>query len=490
MSDITKQTISALDEALTLDKASTQLARDQIQDILLSSKFLDKEISPPGKCPEPGCDGFCRTTEDDDEITVECLQSSAHNRTLNIESYTGYRISFRSLLNSLADQLDTEIVEYTESLPRYVEGQTAVGYRFCLIVSPGDFESTVTRICREAVEKTRPTLLITPTESTERIHKIQSLFAAGQLVTATPLTMFTDPEIIQEAISAMQGREFFRMGSIEDEVDTDTHDVVERLAANPAYTIAELNQIRMLRVSKQLPRNSGTRLEKVSEAAFSHLFSTYLDAGGEDDSGFKLPDILFRIPAIPKAHQEDEILGVADSKSGRNGNFGSEKVDEKHPRYLQRARRDGPESDLHAHVFVVLGFDGQKELDFYDKMKNHYTDDEYMIIVTAEALATMLMARFAYPIHNKLQLQRNDFRSVLYPLFHRDWFNGDDTLAELTRQVGQGQDEYDRKYYTREGLLILTRGVVMQQLINHMDMDGDLERDLAAYFEPLNYQPP
>jgi hypothetical protein len=302
--------------------------------------------------------------------------------------------------------------------------------------------------------------------------------------------MFTDPEIIQEAISAMQGREFFRMGSIEDEVDTDTHDVVERLASNPAYTIAELNQMRMLRVSKQLPRSSGTRLEKVSEAAFSHLFATYPDAGGEDDSGFKLPDILFRIPAIPKAHQEDEILGIADSKSGRNGNFGSEKVDEKHPRYLERARRDGPESDLHAHVFVVLGFDGQKELDFYDKMKDHYTADEYMVIVTAEALATMLMARFAYPIHNKFQLQRNDFRSVLYPLFHRDWFNNDDIIAELTRRVGQDQADYDRKYYTREGLLILTRDVVLQQLTNYLDMEGDLGGDLAAYFESLNYQPP
>jgi len=490
MSTIEQETIKALDDSFSIEDASTHQEKSEFQEILHESSFLEVSVSAPGKCPDPDCNAFCRTEIEEDAIRVECLQNASHNTTLDRSEYTRYRISFRSVLDALANHIDTAVVDYSETLPRYVQGKTSDGFRLCLIVSPSDYESTVESICREAIEDSQPTLLVTPTESTKRIHEIQSLFAAGHLVTASPIRMFTEPEILRESVSAMLSREFFRAGAVEQQVDPETHEVVERLVSNPSYTIAELNQMRILRVSKQIPRGSGTRLEKVSEAALSHLFATYPDAGGEDDSGSKLPDILFRIPSIPKAEQRDEILGIADSKSGKTGNFGSEKVDEKHPRYLQRARRDGPESDMHAHIFVVLGFDGQKEIDFYDKMVTHYRENEYMIIVTAEALATMLVARFTYPVHNKIQLQRNDFRSILYPLFHREWFNKNDQLAEMTRSVGANQEEYDLEYYSREGLIILTRDLVLHQLTKGLEFDGDLESDLKTYFEPMNYQPP
>lgn len=490
MSTITQETVEALDDSFSVEDASTHQERSEFPETLHGSPFIEGSVSGPGKCPDPGCDAFCRTEIEEDALRVKCLQNASHNTTLDRSEYTRYRISFQTVLDALANCIGTDITNYSEALPRYVQGDTADGVHLCLIVSPNDYESTVESICREAVEDSRPTLLITPTENTERIHEIQSLFAAGHLVTASPIRMFTEPGIIRESVSAMLSREFFRASTAEQQVASDTHEVVDRLVSNPSYTIAELNQMRMLRVSKQIPKGSGTRLEKVSEAALSHLFATYPDAGGEDDSGSKLPDILFRIPSIPKAEQHDEILGIADSKSGKTGNFGSEKVDEKHPRYLQRARRDGPASDMHAHVFVVLGFDGQKEIDFYDKMATHYREDEYMVIVTAEALATMLVARFTYPVHNKIQLQRNDFRSILYPLFHRDWFNDDEHLAERTRSVGANQDEYDVEYYSREGLLILTREIVLHQLTNVLQFDGDIESDLESYFEPMNYQPP
>jgi len=490
MSSGDDSTVDALDTAFSISHASTFQPQEEFPDILHGSEFLNEEIREPGKCLEPDCDGFCTASMDGEEIKINCLQSASHNTTVPIADYTRCRISFEAVLSYFAESLDMELIDYTEELPRYVESEASDGYRLCLIVSPGDYEDTVETICRTAIEDDRPTLLITPTQDTEIIHEIQSLFAAGHLVTATPIRMFAEPEIVQEAVGAMLSRSQFRRSAVSQQTDPDAHPVVDRLSSNPSYAIAELNQMRMLRASKQLPKGSGTRLEKVSEVAFAQLFATYPDAGGEDDSGSKLPDILFRIPAIPKANQHDEILGIADSKSGSEANFGSEKVDEKHPRYLQRARRDGPESDLHAHVFLVLGFDGHKELDFFDKMDPHYQDKEYMVIVTAEALATMLIARLTHPIENKFLLQKNDFRSVLYPLFHRDWFNKDEELAKMTREVGSNQNKYNREYNSRSDLIVLTREVVIRQLTRYLKKDGAIERELESYFEPMNYRPP
>lgn len=476
-------TIEALDQLITLEGGSTSFQTDDIPDILHESEFLTTSFRPPTLCPlRDRCRAHCDCEPDGDTLQVFC--DDGHEGTVPTKDYTYFDIEFGPLVEAVGDHIGYDLQSVNpDPKPRYIVGYTKQGFDIYLIISPSDYEKTVNEICMTTLIEGRPALLITPEDTIDDLLEIQSLFAAGNLIYTVPFTMLKESDEVQHSLETIAQIQDVEKQVIEEQVD-EQHPVVYRVNSNPRYILTELNQMRLLRLAGELPQSAGTRLEKIGESTFSHLFATHPEAGGEDDRGSNLPDSVFYISdqSLPTDHES--ILGIVDTKSGDDADFRSETIEGKHDEYLQRGRRQSVPADLHAHIFVILDFDGQQELAFYDDMTDHYQENEYMIIITAEALAMIMSAYLSHTVANELTLIEGDFQTAIYPLFHKDKFR-EAGLAGITREVGQQQNEYDKAYMQREGLLIVTPEVVKQRLQDCMESPGEIEHLLSTYYQPM-----
>ncbi len=475
--------IEALDQLITLEGGSTSFQGDDIPDCLDGSGFLTESLRPPTLCPLfDGCRAHCDCEPNDEELQVECDKD--HNGTVPAADYTYFDIAFEPLLEAVGTHLGYDIQSVNSNpKPRYIVGQTQRDFDIYLIISPADYEKTVNEICMATLMDDRPALLITPEYTIDALLEIQSLFAAGNLIYTAPFTMLTEPEEIQQSLETVTQIQEMERQVIQDHVD-DQHPVVYRVNSNPRYILTELNQMRLLRLAGELPQSSGTRLEKIGESTFAHLFATHPETGGEDDRGSNLPDSIFYIADRSLSPGHDSIIGIVDTKSGDDANFRSETIEGKHDEYLQRGRRQAVPADHRAHIFVILDFDGQQEIPFYDEMTEYYQNNEYMIIFTAEALAMVMAAYLSHTVANELSLVDGDFQTAIYPFFHKEAFR-DAGLASITRNVGQNQDEYDERYKQRGGLLIVTQDVIKKRLQDCMDSPSEIENLLSTYYIPM-----
>lgn len=476
-------TIEAFDQLITLEGGSTSFRPDDIPETLHSSDVLVESLRPPTRCPLlDGCREHCEYEPDGDTLQVIC--DNGHDGQVPIDEYLYIDIEFERLLEKVGDHLgyDIESID-TDPQPRYIVGHTMHNFEIYLIVSPSDYEKTVNEICMQTLIEDRPALLITPENTIDSLLEIQSLFAAGNLIYTTPFTMLSERKEIRHSMATIDEIQEMEQQVIQQNIKQQ-HPVVYRVNSNPRYILTELNQMRLLRLAGELPQSSGTRLEKIGESTFSHLFAAHPEAGGEDDRGSNLPDSVFYISEHSLPPNFDSVLGIVDTKSGDDAGFGSEPIEGKHDEYLERGRRQAVPADLHAHIFVILDFDGQQELSFYDEMANYYQDNEYMVIFTAEALALVMSAYLSHTVANELTLIDGNFRTAIYSFFHRDKFR-DAGLANITREVGQNQEQYDRKYMQREGLLIVTQDVVKQRLQDCMESPGEIENLLSTYYQPM-----
>jgi hypothetical protein len=475
--------IDGLDSLLTLEEGSTSFDREDIPEQLRDTEYIEEDFRPPTRCPVVGdCRAACDHERDGSIIQVAC--DEGHEGTLSVEEHTYYDIAFESLMRAIAAHLGRELSNLElDTRPRYVSGTTADGFNIYLIISPSDYEKTVNEICMETLREDTPALLITPENSIFELLEIQSLFAAGNLIYTVPFTMLTEPGEIQASLETITEIQALEQQFIQQQADSD-HPVVLQANSNPRYILTELNHMRLLRMAGELPQSSGTRLEKIGESVFSHLFVTYPETGGEDDRGTNLPDSIFYIAdhSLPEGY--DSILGIVDTKSGKDASFRTEPVEGKHDEYLERGHRQSVAADQLAHIFVILAFDGQQEIEFYDEMAERYREGEYMVIFTAEALAMIMTAYLAHTVSNELKLVEGDFQTTIYPFFHQDRFR-DAGLASITREVGQNQDEYDDAYMQRDGLLIVTKDVVKQRLQDCVESPGEVEHILSSYYREM-----
>jgi hypothetical protein len=420
--------------------------------------------------------------EGEDVLQVVC--DAGHEQELPVDEYTYYDIDFEQVIRDVAGHLDLEVADFDDSsLPRFVSVGSEDGISIYLIGSPSAYEKTVYEICMETIQDDTPALLITPEGRVDELLDIQSVFAGGNLIYSIPFTMLTEADEIEGSLETIQGIQDLEQRIVREELD-DAHDVIVQANSNPRYILTELNHMRLLRLAGEIEQHSGTRLEKVGESAFSHLFATYPESGGEDDRGSNLPDSVFYISDQGLPEEYDSILGIVDTKSGADADFRSESVEGKHDEYLRRGRRESVAAENVAHIFVILDFDGQQELDFFDEMAEHYRDGEYMVIFTAEALSMVMAAYLAHTLSNELSLVTGNFRTAIYPFFDPASFR-DAGLGEITREVGQNQDSYDQAYLQREDLLIVTEEVVRQRLEDCMDSPADIETIFSDFYRPL-----
>lgn len=480
-----KEIIAALDEILTISDGSTSSLIEGIPNPLRDSEYIETEFRPPTRCPFDGCREICESKRDKEGREFHTNCDIGHQDTLLIEDHVYFDISFESVLESVAAHLSRELSSFHKhTRPRYVSGKTDDGFNIYLIISPGNYQKTVNEICMETLVDDTPALLITPKKRVTDLLDIQSLFAAGNLIYTIPFTMLAEPDILLTSLDTITEIQTVEQQFLQEQNTKERNSLVFRVNSNPRYILTEFNHMRLLRVAGELPQSSGTRLEKIGEAAFSHLFVTYPDAGGEDDRGKNLPDSIFYISDQMLPDSFESILGIVDTKSGKDANFGTEPVEGKHDEYLNRGRRQSLPANKLAHVFLVLGFDGQQELDFYDRMSNHYRNNEYMVIITAEALAMIMAAYLAHTVSNDLKLVDGGFQTAIYPFFHEDQF-AEVGLGEITREVGQNPDQYDTAYLQREGLIIVTREVVQQRLQDCAESPSEIQHLLSTYYRPM-----
>lgn len=474
--------INALDTLLTEEDGSTSFSKKEVPSNLIDTEYILEDLRPPKRCPFfDDCRAFCESQRDGSELIVQC--DDGHDGRVPVENHLYFQLPFEPIIDSIAEIAGRELDQSSDSsLPKYFTGTTTDGVNLYLIVSPADYEKAVNEICIETLREDIPALLVTPQKKVKNLLEIKSLFSSSNLIYTIPFTMLTEPELIQNSLSTIEGIQGLERSIIEDVEDQ--HPIVDRVNSNPRYILTELNHMRLLRRAKELPQHSGTRLEKVGETAFSHLFVSYPEAGGEDDRGGNVPDNLFYISDTVLPENANPVLGIADTKSGDDAGFGTEKVEGKHDEYLKKARRQSVGAKNIAHMFLILDFDGQKEIEFYDKMKPIYKDNEFLLIMTAEALALILDAYLSHTVSNDLKLITGNFQEVIYPFFDSQAFQ-DSGLGGITREVGKNQEKYDNDYQQREDLVIVTQEVVKQRLKNCVKSPNDVEGIFEDYFKPL-----
>ncbi|EMA14897.1 hypothetical protein C436_05521 [Haloarcula marismortui ATCC 33800] len=428
---------------------------------------------------------FCEVSAEDGEdaeVLIKC--DAGHTKQAHKDEFTQYDIEFEAVLQAVSEVIEQKILTYDDTrLPRYTFAETESGLNIYLIVNPSEFQNTINEICVDALTDESAALLIAPDKKIKQLLEQKALFSSSNLIYSVPFSMLTEEEEIQSSLSAIRDIQNLEQSFMDDIVDDEG--LVQRVNSNPRYILTELNHMRLLRLGKELPQSSGTRLEKIAESAFGHLFTTQADRGGEDDRGENLPDSVFYISDESLPNGYDSVLGVADAKSGKDAGFGNEPVDGKHEEYIKEARDQSVGGEKIAHTFVVLDFDGHQDIDFYDRMKEVYDDNEYMVVFTAEALAMTLSAYLSYTVSNDLSLVRGSFRTVIYPLFDPDKFNDDQLgLGELTREVGRDQPTYDNQYKQRSDLLIVTPEVIRQLFERFAESSKEIQRIFQNYYKP------
>lgn len=470
--------IERIDELLLTHKITTYQDIEFFQEDL-DKEYLEKRENKPNECLEEHCKLKPKVRRSGQVFKVRC--DEGHINEIKIEKTYKYRLDFKKILEDIINHLDMNLKHFESNLPEYIMGETQEGYFIYLVVSPSDFKKTIDQISIEAVQLDYPSLLLVSENKTSTVLERLSFYSTGNLIYSLPFRYIKNKEKVKERLNKMNEIKKVERNFLKEQENKDEDPLVTKLNSNPRYIMTELNHIKILRESDEL--KGGERLEKIAESAFSHLFPTITERGGEDDLFENLPDNLFYIPEL-KADSYGEypsVLGVVDTKSGKKANFDKEKVEGKHKSYIQKARAQSINRDYIAHIFVVLDIKGHQEIKFFDKM-DYNTEEEYMIIFTVDALIAILGAYLSYKISNELKLHTGDFRKAIYPLFNKDRFIKENKINNITRDVGD-QEKYDKKYDKRPNLIYVDKEVVVTLFKQISTEKGKIESMLMTYFD-------
>ncbi|WP_254547384.1 hypothetical protein [Halomarina pelagica] len=458
---------------------------DDVPEALRDTQYVEERLIEPSECPTCG-DGVIIVDETDDAYEVRC--HSNHFRTVAKSERIRYVPSFDRLLRDIAAELDIEVTSINDdNLPRYVIGKTSRAFTLYLVYAPRHYEDTIKEIYEDAIELGQPSILITPRNTISEIVELQFLFSVGHLVQAVPFQKIGESELLTDYLDTAEQIERLDEDVMAKRFGDDIDELRKRVKANPKYILSILSNIRMLRENGEIGPGSGELLENTAEAVFMHLFPTQPARGGEADSGENLPDNVFYIWEEGNYDFIDfePILGLVDTKSGKDANFAKEPVSGKHDDYVKSARKLSFKHGSVAHIFVVLDIDGQQEIKFHDRMKPSYEENMYLIVLTLDALVTIFAAYLSSVVSNELKLNMANFSRAVYPLFHRDTFNSEEFqhLRRIFREVGQEPEVYQMKLLERPDLMVINDKVVMEHLRTLIEGPAEVEEILSQYFQ-------
>ncbi|MDS0476830.1 hypothetical protein [Natrinema sp. 1APR25-10V2] len=459
--------------------------REDVPAALEAGRFIVERVQEPTTCPTCG-EGVILVDDTEDRFEIRCHNN--HFETIPTADRLRYAPDFEQVLSAVAADLGQTVVAFDgQHLPRFARAETDQGTVLYLIYAPRDYRATVKQIYEDAIDRGQPALLITPRDEITDIVELQFLFSVGHLVQAVPFTKLDNPSLLNQTLKTAEEVEALGQDVMEQRFASSPGMVRERANANPQYILSILSNIRMLRENGEITPGSGDLLEETAEAVFMHLFPTQPDRGGEADVGQNLPDNVFYLweEGSYKHTDYEPVLGIVDTKSGSTANFAKEKAAGKHDNYLDFARKLAFKQGAVAHIFVVLDIDGQQEINYFDRIREDYAENMYMVVLTLDALTTIFAAYLSSVVSNELKLGATSFTRAIYPFFHRDTFNADQhtDLRRQFRTVGRFQDDYQMALLERSDLLVINRDTVITRFRNLVDEDTEIEEILGRYFK-------
>jgi hypothetical protein len=471
--------------------------RQDIPGNLVETKYVQKDISPPSRCPDENCNAqITRTFETEKKgYRYEAVCKQGHSKYVTEEKAVKYIfqpektiseiISHLGLTPDNGDSVDVQ-------LPRYVKATTQEEIDVYLIADPHRYSKTVQDILSDVINQKQPVLLLTPRKTADEIIDLAESYPLGSLVTPIPLELLSEQETVNELLSSSKSALDIEEAAFKKR-NMNTEGLARKLSQHPRLIEAQLNYIRILREDPVRRYDLGEQMETVCKAAFMTLDCRLIpEFGGTENRGEKVPDIVFQLPyrsEEEKGRELHRVLAIVDAKSGADADFDNEDIVGKHQDYLRRAKEDVKyrDHDL-THIFVVFDIDDYNEIDWFDGIKSEYRENTGMVILYADALLLMVRAAQATLVRNQINLAEGEFENFIRPFFQKHLFTNNrkyPILAKTTRfddvdAPTKRQIEYQDEYAQRPGLLVVTHGMVQRRLESSFDKEG-IEPILAGY---------
>ncbi|WP_157525830.1 hypothetical protein [Halorientalis sp. IM1011] len=443
---------------------------------LLDTEYVsEKPIPESHTCPTCGGEAALYDSGDSDDLfRLVCLESHEHETTVTKKELTQYEVELAPLLEDIADTAGlTSTGDVANLFPEFAVQRTEEDVLVCLIGSAKNYDNSVQSAVNYILENQVPAFIVTPRQSVEELHYLIEPYAVVGIIQALTLNRFSDEDFVQETTVSLTS-EYEHKQTLFDEQKIGKDDVRWKLEDHPSLIKSKLSTLRTLRENSKHERNGigrtvWTEFEKVCKAAFAYLdFELEVGQGGVDNEGSEVADAVIGYPPmeIPDRVELSRLHGVVDAKSASQVDFDGEAVS-KQLDYFDEIKGDKLyQSFTKLHLFVVFDFDAEKVLDWYETAKLHYPDQTGMVVLTADALRSMVdlnQSPLALSAVNRGEFDtRHVFRYFFDPkLYTRPEFVDVAELLDLSEWSGT-EPETQHRYQAEDELLIVTQEMVLE----------------------------
>ncbi|AKU09861.1 hypothetical protein ABY42_18785 (plasmid) [Haloferax gibbonsii] len=306
----------------------------------------------------------------------------------------------------------------------------------------------------------------------EELHDLIESYAVAGIILPLTLNTFSEEDYVKELVKALTAEHEYKK-ELFDEQGIGKEDIRWKLEDHPSLIKSKLSTLRTLRensINEQagIGRTIWTEFEKVCKAAFAYLdFELEVGQGGVDNEGSEVADAVIGYPTmkIPDRVEISRLHGIVDAKSASKADFDSEAVSKQLDYFDEIKGNKLYHSFTKLHLFVVFDFDADKMLDWYETAKLHYPDGTGMVVLTAEALRSMVDLNQSLltlsAVNRGAVDRRHVFRYFFDPqLYTRPEFADIADMPDLFRWNATESNTQSR-YGAEDELLIVTQKMVL-----------------------------
>lgn len=425
----------------------------------------------------------------EDMETLVCKQG--HEFEFPAGGNVWYKLLGSRVLEDACDTIRLTPTNIERNYPGYVIAETERDLRIALVCDGANFERILDGLFVDALKNHRVNVLLIPDEFDGDAYETAMKYPLGPLAPTFPVSMLANPEAVADTIESSR-LSLERAEYALEEGGWEDGDLQRNLEQNPRLIESELSYCRVFRETRYSGR-LGDRLEEVCKAAFSVMdFGLDPAFGGTNDLFENVTDIAFLMPKSTRLKEDGgRILGITDTKSASETHLGTEDIAKKHANYLRQASAPVFDGVHIAHIFVVFSMKGleSNEIDWYDAIEREYRgeNDASMVVLYADALAQMVNAHLSMAQRNELNTSigggiTDAFRLFFnYRLFKRQLGS---EIRKMTRVdsdfLSDDEADYQREYFGRERLLVVTKEMVDARFYEVTD-DDELSDMLSQY---------
>lgn len=494
---------STLKELVKYLRTGCSTNRADVPDLLIEEGFVECTENVAGECPNRFCDAdiarSTRTNGDAGTATVVCNGTDSHRETIPTEELLHCSLNPDSVTTALCEHLDVEQKgELVKELPDYIGISTNNNVDIRLITDPSGEAQTAESIVRDAIEHGRVVVLLSLEGTVEHLIEVIDRYALA-VVRPYPLSKLNDPTGLKRLMaSAIVARE--REREVQELYDLDEDDLMVTLSKNPGMIGEKMAHLYTLRKTGGMSNSDiGDAFEKVCRAAFIMLEGKLTPGeGGGDQKGGNVADTAFELPpsidgGFPGSGDSgyEEIFAVVDAKSGLEANLDSEKVLDKHERYIDRTRIRSLRHHHTAHVVVGHDLTGAEDIRWYHRLKKGCAGDYSVVILMSGALFQLVTSFGRLLVKNELGRAESEPVEIIRPFFDNRVFERelDPEVKRIIRDnppqpehLPDGEDDYREALRGCEDLIVVTEEMVIRHLESKLEGDF-VARRLSDYHQ-------